>query len=273
LKVEPHRPELGEGLYQPLAETTRDILTYLDVRVVDEEAVCDATLAIDVVGIPLGEDYQHVGSERSSHCYTGATVFGGMALTVPQIEPLTTTITATVEPVGGTIHACPSEEQAPFQKAWAEPYLEGLVGFWGDQVLVPAMQDDDRWVHTAAADALEERGVEAVPALIEVLGNENDWARRVAATMLGEIGPEAAEAVPALVDALDDDVRPVRFEAAVALGNIGPAARGAVPALIQILRNEDGELREVAVHALQPITGQYFGEEADAWQEWWEEQQ
>jgi len=36
---------------------------------------------------------------------------------------------------------------------------------------------------------------------------------------------------------------------------------------------QDGSVRRAAAKALKDITGQDFGQDADRWQQWWEEEQ
>jgi HEAT repeat protein len=52
-----------------------------------------------------------------------------------------------------------------------------------------------------------------------------------------------------------------------AMGDIGTRA---IPILIQTLKNEDMAVRANTARALQSITGQSFGENAEHWQAWWE---
>jgi 3-methyladenine DNA glycosylase AlkC len=139
--------------------------------------------------------------------------------------------------------------------------------------LIQALGDENDYVRMAARYALRNIGPEAVPVLIEALGDENSKVRLCAADALGAIGPEAKEAVPALIQALGDEEVYVRGAAAVALGVIGPEAKEAVPALIRALEDENVFVRRDAAGALTNITGQDFGQDAAAWQEWWEEQQ
>jgi HEAT repeat protein len=84
-------------------------------------------------------------------------------------------------------------------------------------------------------------GKKAVPGLLKKLQSPDMYDRESAASLLGELGADAAEAVPALVKKLKDDPRnTVRFSAAAALGRIGPWARAAVPDLIEALQEGTG---------------------------------
>ena len=116
-----------------------------------------------------------------------------------------------------------------------------------------------------------------VPALIAVLLNDED--RRVrgcAAFVLGRyIGPEEG-VIPALIQAMEEDPR-MRWPVTEGLVAMGPEAEEAVPALIQAAldgcSSEDemacGVERNAIFRTLQAITGQDFGDDASAWQEWW----
>jgi hypothetical protein len=82
------------------------------------------------------------------------------------------------------------------------------------------------------------------------------------------------------VEALVDEPAIVRISGADALGAMGPDGVEAVPALIHALgegaddlpENSRHRVRLAARNALRAITGEEFGMDAAAWQEWWEEQ-
>ena len=66
-------------------------------------------------------------------------------------------------------------------------------------------------------------------------------------------GEGAIDAVPALIQALKDENKDVRVNAAVALGQIGEGAKDVVPALIQALKDQDEWVRINAAWALEEI--------------------
>jgi HEAT repeat protein len=66
------------------------------------------------------------------------------------------------------------------------------------------LEDQQRIHQTAAARALVRAGSAAAPALADLLSDRRPEIRRWAATMLGEIGPDASSAVDALRDAFSD---------------------------------------------------------------------
>jgi PAS domain-containing protein len=121
----------------------------------------------------------------------------------------------------------------------------------------PPAQDVSSSAHrvdAAHALASEGRAREALPILIECLGDAEAWVRGSAASGLGRLGPEAAEAVPGLVACLADPDRWVRVYAATALARTGaPAAGEAVPALVAALDVADELVAAAVLSALEGI--------------------
>ena len=97
--------------------------------------------------------------------------------------------------------------------------------------------------------------------------------RRLVAGALGNIKTESVEIIPALIRALEDDNANMRQGAVLTLLYMGPEATEAIPSLIQTLKSDVQWMREDACEALKAITTQDFGQDANAWQEWWEAQQ
>jgi HEAT repeat protein len=86
--------------------------------------------------------------------------------------------------------------------------------------LIQALGDSDWDVRAAAAWALGKLGdPRAVPALIQALRDRSENVRFAAAWALGDLGDP--QAVPALIKALGDGWDAVRFAAAWALGDLG----------------------------------------------------
>jgi hypothetical protein len=118
---------------------------------------------------------------------------------------------------------------------------------------------------------------EGVPALIEaLLEHPEHRVREDAAYRLGQVGPQEG-VVPALAQAMDADPS-MRWVISEALWKIGPEAEEAVPALLRALEDQCAAKTEQAcdveraaiLRALQAITGQEYGDDPPAWQEWWE---
>jgi HEAT repeat protein len=113
-------------------------------------------------------------------------------------------------------------------------------------VIIEALKDEDIRVGAAAGDALGLIGLEANSAVAALEGGE--WLdRRMAARVLGQIGPAAKAAIPALIEAVTDPNAAVREEAGRALDLIGPEA-SSVPALIAALEDS-----QTLAHALAKI--------------------
>jgi len=84
-----------------------------------------------------------------------------------------------------------------------------------------------------------------VPVLVKALRAQDcryfDWVIEA----IGALGPEAKDAVPALIDLLGNTANVSREKAARALGQIGPGAKAAIPALVELAK-------EQYVHGLTP---------------------
>lgn len=118
--------------------------------------------------------------------------------------------------------------------------------------------------------ALAGTGAPAVPALVEVLkGNYDARPRGLAAQILGNIGPAAADAVPVLVECMGDKNELVFLPAMAALGKIGD--RRAVDPLTKRLAAPERWISDVALDALAELTKADFGGNAEACRKWWEQ--
>src|SRR5438105_956808 len=89
---------------------------------------------------------------------------------------------------------------------------------WLAQLKDPEVVKRRQAVRELGAKSAEAQRV--VPALAEVLRDENGHVRHDAAMVLGKFGPDALEAVPALTLALKDNEKNVRTAAAAALKKI-----------------------------------------------------
>ena len=94
-----------------------------------------------------------------------------------------------------------------------------------------------------------------VATLVETLRKGDTGERRSAAYDLGTFGPAAAEAVPALIDALGEEQLWLRVETAEALGKIGPAATAAISTLTAMQDDESIGVaaKRAAIQALKDI--------------------
>src|SRR5208282_168920 len=85
-----------------------------------------------------------------------------------------------------------------------------------------------------------------IPALLELLKNDNSYYRAQAAWLLQQSGDSGTIAIPELTDALHDKDAEVRLYAVGALGQFGIAARSAIPALTRELHDPDSRIRNQA---------------------------
>ncbi len=129
----------------------------------------------------------------------------------------------------------------------------GKIGPNALPALKEMLKDDDWPVRIVVEEALGNIGsTEAIPALKEALKNDGWWVHKGAAEALVEIG---SEAIPALKEALKDRDRSIGMRAARALGEIGSTE--AIPALKEALKDdkddESWRVRETAAGALGKI--------------------
>lgn len=116
-----------------------------------------------------------------------------------------------------------------------------------EEVLDNVQQD----VLTDMLDSLAQLGPIAVPRLIKALDYER--ARPHVIYILGQIGPEAEPAVPALLALMGDDDEAVCRETLIALAKIGPAAEEAVAPLVEALGHHQGPMCYGVCYALGRI--------------------
>jgi HEAT repeat protein len=129
--------------------------------------------------------------------------------------------------------------------------------------LIEALGDDEQDLRQAqAAQTLGLMGPAAsgaLPPLTKALRNPQTHVRRAAAEALRRIGPPAAEDAPAVVEPLRGLLRDwspeIRATAAAVLGKMGPGATASVPDLVELLADKEDEVREAAAEALVHIGG------------------
>ncbi|MGA2090635.1 MAG: HEAT repeat domain-containing protein [Endomicrobiales bacterium] len=122
-------------------------------------------------------------------------------------------------------------------------------------ILIKSLGDDNNAVSANAAEALGKIGKVSVPDLTKAVQDTalNRNIRRLAAKILGWIGPDAKTAVPVLAAVLNDPDWGVRDNAIFALSQIGPEVQPAISELIIAVTNEDWYVRQKAVETLGNI--------------------
>src|SRR5262245_26181911 len=125
--------------------------------------------------------------------------------------------------------------------------------------LVPPTPADQKGVpvEKSAPGKADEKATPAKPPTIAELKTQlkdkSVFLRRTAAQQLGALGIRALEAVPAMIEALGDSESVVRASVAEALGGIGVTAKAAVPTLLKLLKDPNADVRETAAEALADI--------------------
>lgn len=134
-------------------------------------------------------------------------------------------------------------ESAGLQAAYA-------LGTGAVPALVEMLGDESEAARRNAGYALTAIGAPAVPALVEAAADARATMRASAADVLGDLGRDARSAVPVLIRALEDHSELVRRNAAQALGLVDTAAHSAAPALTGVLHDADEWVRRNAALAL-----------------------
>jgi HEAT repeat protein len=122
--------------------------------------------------------------------------------------------------------------------------------------LIEKLTDPSPRRRLEAADALVAIGAPTLPALTTALQSPDPNLRWHAASVLGDLGQQAASAVPDLILTLQDSDPQVRLYATLALGNMQKAAKAAIPSLISALHDPDPYVRIYVPTALRKIGAQ-----------------
>jgi HEAT repeat protein len=143
----------------------------------------------------------------------------------------------------------------------------GLIGTASIPALLAACEDHRDSVRLAALRAiaivapnLDEQTGKVVPELINLSKDRSSAVRYAAMVVLDRIGPARVEAIPALIDLLgselesDDNALPIQQRALHVLEKCGPQAQKAVPTLTNLLASTNGCVRQEAALALWAIT-------------------
>jgi HEAT repeat protein/beta-lactamase regulating signal transducer with metallopeptidase domain len=145
----------------------------------------------------------------------------------------------------------PGEQAAIALASFGKPSFEPLKNSLGDARA--AVRRNAAWAIGELTDMREGERAEAVPQLISMLSDSDEWVRMAAARALGEIGDERA--ADKLIAALADGEWRVRNVSAWALSELKDER--AVDALCRVLVSDaQGEVRQTAAMALGEIKSQ-----------------
>jgi hypothetical protein len=270
-----------DGLHLPLSTAIAGLLTGVDVEVVvAPDAQADGELRLRVEGRALRKTYAPT-DERALTTrgtltlqYAGADLRGLIALRGPDELLYEHAFSGRATPpdqLGSERYPTPSD--APFAELFETtllPVAARMVGdLYGAQSLLPVLRDGKPPNKRAAVTALGLLADStATLALIEALSKTANFELKGAIIIaLGRIGDDRATPmlIQALLKAFDISLRE---HAAEALGLIG--AEAAIDALIESLVKDAPSVRLQVVRSLRRITGESFGDDADAWWGWWE---
>lgn len=147
------------------------------------------------------------------------------------------------------------KNRSPAERVRAAKAL-GRLG-WLARDAMPAlmnlMADEDAKVRESAAQAVGQMGPDALPALCAMLTHEDKYVRRHTVWAMGKLGPLAQPALPDLREALKDPDPRTASGAAQAIGNMGAEGAEGVPALAEAMRGTNIVLCRLAAKALSQV--------------------
>lgn len=138
-------------------------------------------------------------------------------------------------------------------ECWEAGSALGYIGPQAMRVLMAGLQSAYPAVRQAALLGLKEIGPEAaqaVPAVIEKLGDPDEFVRGWAAQVLKSIGHLA---IPRLLQTVENGTGEMRRGAAYALAGIYPSRRVASPALLKMMSDPEPASRAQAIETLRVI--------------------
>ena len=158
----------------------------------------------------------------------------------------------------------------------AQEALEKIVGTGEDVIpdLLTELNSDQAEIRIYAVTALawlHPDDPDIIEALIKLLEKETD--DRVKYSLLHAIakyGERAKEAIPIMATLLNENQTMwIQDQIMKSLAEIGPQAIETVPTLIEYLEDDDWQVVSQARFALEEITGESFGSDAEKWRLWW----
>ncbi len=281
--------DVNEDFSIPAFEQTASrLLGRMGLLVVKPGEDCDATLSIAFTARSKSADYGSAGK-----CYSGAAASGQVTLSAegyPTLSPDPYSV-STGTPYFLYTECAKEPSGAPFYEIISEVLVRNLLQIWGKPALLAGIVDEDvevRFETAAITISPEARAAgietsEMVAILIPAVENDHAttqcWhnAGGAAALALGDLAGEDSNLTGDIVPVLIEALLPLSCKSIAAessLYNLGPEALEAVPSLIEKLRlylsmNVDENYALSVASTLTEITGQDFGIDAVAWEEWW----
>ena len=164
-------PAIDEADKPPLDGVVADALEEMGLVVVAGQNGCDATLAFDVEGQALGEEYSF-GSGPATE-YSGAANAGTAAFVVDGLEALRVELQGRLDPPFMVSDSRPTPSDAPFEAAFVEPLLTVMGEVWGPMAAIETIgmwpqADFFDTLATGGADWIVEVAPEVTPRLLEL---------------------------------------------------------------------------------------------------------
>jgi len=122
-----------------------------------------------------------------------------------------------------------------------------------EELLEAALSDPNVSVRLFSVAALARMGAVEVPALTEIVNQQEGPIRLAALSALGELGPKSLPAVEAIVRLLPASDADTRFVAIHTLGKIGPQAGQALADLARVFEDRDVSIRARTIEAMVRI--------------------
>ncbi len=298
LQITQSYPQISGDFDEAIDTIAERLLQALNITTVADAGTCDATLSLIVSGTALGDSYD------DGFLYTGGEYSGTVSLQAVGRPEATQAVEERIDPPGivffpgGSPPTTP--EQAPFDEVSSKVVVSGFAHFWGFEVYLGALQasNDSTFLLLPAVDALEEAlqsgtlsaseadSIVAELEMVPILRNSSDGvavARLLQVLMQSNLLSPDAKALSVghlsfLLQNFDDTG--ARGAAVEVLGELGAAGQigddqlgPIVLALIDLLDHEYELLGQDAATALERITGNSFGMDAERWSEWWASRQ
>ncbi|MBN1264252.1 MAG: HEAT repeat domain-containing protein [Anaerolineales bacterium] len=256
---------------QNIASLLTHTFSSLGITIADHTGDCPASLVVTFNAVPVSDWYDYTETLETYHCYSGVEAFGSLVLEYPGLDPYSFPLDNTFSPEQ-QLETCPEAPQPEtyFPAIWLHKVILGLVDIWGIQAYFPFLEQEDLRVSVlnTAVSLSATSGEEDF--LREKLGSQNEDIRFAALTLLHSLDPETLQqdTIDSMIGLLSDESFLIRSSAIYEVGDLGSRARIAVPILIEMANHDPNP--PVIFDALQKISGESFGEDLSAWQQWWQ---